>query len=162
MKFGRHPDQNGDGEAGNKQTMDELEKKVPEVEVTEVEATEVETPEVEAKEAETPELEAAAGEPTEGACVAETEEAPARNVHAMSKEELVAAMKEILENDKMESHREVTAMKQAFFSLRSRERLEELNALLNMDKREPEVVAETEAPDNSQQSPTRKTTELER
>ena len=41
-------------------------------------------------------------------------------------------------------------------------RLEELNALLNMDKRKPEVVAETEAPDNSQQSPTRKTTELER
>ena len=41
-------------------------------------------------------------------------------------------------------------------------RLEELNALLNMDKREPEVLAETEAPDNSQQSPTRKTTELER
>ena len=41
-------------------------------------------------------------------------------------------------------------------------RLEELNALLNMDKREPEVVAETEAPDNSQQSLTRKTTELER
>ena len=41
-------------------------------------------------------------------------------------------------------------------------RLEELNALLNMDKRVPEVVAETEAPDNSQQSPTRKTTELER
>ena len=41
-------------------------------------------------------------------------------------------------------------------------RLEELNALLNMDKREPEIVAETEAPDNSQQSPTRKTTELER
>ena len=41
-------------------------------------------------------------------------------------------------------------------------RLEELNALLNMDKREPEVVAEMEAPDNSQQSPTRKTTELER
>ena len=41
-------------------------------------------------------------------------------------------------------------------------RLEELNALLNMEKREPEVVAETEAPDNSQQPPTRKTTELER
>ena len=41
-------------------------------------------------------------------------------------------------------------------------RLEELNALLNMDKREPEAVAETEAPDNSQQPPTRKTTELER
>ena len=41
-------------------------------------------------------------------------------------------------------------------------RLEELNALLNMDKREPEIVAETEAPDNSQQPLKRKTTELER
>ena len=41
-------------------------------------------------------------------------------------------------------------------------RLEELNALLNMDKREPEVAAETEAPDNSQQPLKRKTTELER
>lgn len=120
MKFGPNSNQQRVGGIENKQTMDELEKKVPEVEVTDVEATEVETPEVEA----------AAGEPTEGACVAETEEAPARNVHAMSKEELVAAMKEILENDKMESHREVTAMKQAFFSLRSRERLEELNAFV--------------------------------
>lgn len=41
-------------------------------------------------------------------------------------------------------------------------RLEELNALLNMDKREPEIVAEAEAPDNSQQPLKRKTTELER
>ena len=41
-------------------------------------------------------------------------------------------------------------------------RLEELNALLNMDKREPEIVAETEVPDNSQQPLKRKTTELER
>ena len=41
-------------------------------------------------------------------------------------------------------------------------RLEELNALLNMDKREPEIVVETEAPDNSQQPLKRKTTELER
>ena len=41
-------------------------------------------------------------------------------------------------------------------------RLEELNALLNMDKREPEIVTEAEAPDNSQQPLKRKTTELER
>ena len=41
-------------------------------------------------------------------------------------------------------------------------RLEELNALLNMAKREPEIEAETEAPDNSQQPLKRKTTELER
>ncbi len=39
-------------------------------------------------------------------------------------------------------------------------RLEELNALLNMDKREPEVVGDTEMPE--EQPPARKTTELER
>ncbi len=50
------------------------------------------------------------------------------NIHNMSKEELVAAIKEIVDNDKMESHREVTALKQAFFAVRSRERLDELNA----------------------------------
>lgn len=55
------------------------------------------------------------------------EEEPQRNVHSMSKEELLAALKEILANDKMESHREVTAMKQAFYALRSRERMNELN-----------------------------------
>lgn len=53
------------------------------------------------------------------------------NFHNMSKQELVDAMKEILDQDKMESHRDVTAMKQAFFALRSRERLEELNKFVD-------------------------------
>lgn len=66
----------------------------------------------------------------ESASAAETEE-PQRNVHTMSKEELVASMKEILDGDKMESHREVTAMKQAFFALRNRERMDELNAYVD-------------------------------
>ena len=39
-------------------------------------------------------------------------------------------------------------------------RLEELNALLNMDKREPEVIGDTEMPEEP--PPARKTTELER
>jgi len=39
-------------------------------------------------------------------------------------------------------------------------RLEELNALLNMDKREPEAIGDTEMPE--EQPPARKTTELER
>ena len=39
-------------------------------------------------------------------------------------------------------------------------RLEELNALLNMDKHEPEVIGDTEMPE--EQPPARKTTELER
>ena len=41
-------------------------------------------------------------------------------------------------------------------------RLEELNALLNIDKREPEIVADAEAPEACEQPPTRKTTDLER
>ena len=39
-------------------------------------------------------------------------------------------------------------------------RLEELNTLLNMDKREPEVIGDTEMPE--EQPPARKATELER
>lgn len=41
-------------------------------------------------------------------------------------------------------------------------RLEELNALLNIDKREPEIVADAEAPEACEQPPVRKTTDLER
>ena len=41
-------------------------------------------------------------------------------------------------------------------------RLEELNALLNIDKREPEIVADAEAPEACEQPPARKTTNLER
>lgn len=41
-------------------------------------------------------------------------------------------------------------------------RLEELNALLNIDKREPEIVADAKAPEACEQPPARKTTDLER
>ena len=41
-------------------------------------------------------------------------------------------------------------------------RLEELNALLNIDKCEPEIVADAEAPEACEQPPARKTTDLER
>ena len=57
------------------------------------------------------------------------EEAP-KHYHGMTKEELVAAMKEILGADNMEAHKDVAAMKQAFFNIRSRETLDELNAFV--------------------------------
>ena len=41
-------------------------------------------------------------------------------------------------------------------------RLEELNALLNIDKREPEIVADAEVPEACEQPPARKITDLER
>ena len=54
----------------------------------------------------------------------------AHRFHSMSKEELRDALKEILDTDNMEAHKEVTAIKQAFFNLKSRENLEALNAFV--------------------------------
>ena len=50
-----------------------------------------------------------------------------RDFHSMNKEELVAALKEILEANNMEAHREVAAIKQAFFNLKNRESIEALD-----------------------------------
>ncbi len=47
--------------------------------------------------------------------------------HNMSKEELRDELKAILDRNDMEAHRDVTAIKQAFFNLRSKESIEELN-----------------------------------
>ena len=47
-----------------------------------------------------------------------------RRLHALSKEELRDALKDIIKRDDMEAHREVTALKQVFFSIKSRENLE--------------------------------------
>lgn len=75
------------------------------------------------------------------------EETPV-NYHAMSKEELNAAIKSILAENRMEAHREVTAIKQAFFNIRSRETLEEVNAFVeagNDPKDFSSVIDETES-----------------
>ncbi len=61
---------------------------------------------------------------------AEEEEMKAngRRIHAMTKEELRDTLKEILDTNNMEAHREVTAIKQAFFNLKSRENMALLDA----------------------------------
>ena len=46
--------------------------------------------------------------------------------HSMSKEQLRDSLKEILDTDNMEAHRDVTAIKQAFFNLKNRENMEAL------------------------------------
>jgi hypothetical protein len=58
----------------------------------------------------------------------EEEKANGRRIHSMSKEELRDTLKEILAADNMEAHREVTAIKQAFFNLKNRENMELLDA----------------------------------
>jgi len=58
----------------------------------------------------------------------EEEKASGRRIHAMTKEELRDTLKEILDTNNMEAHREVSAIKQAFFNLKNRENMELLDA----------------------------------
>lgn len=114
--------------------MNELDKKVPEEEGTEICAPQGAAASEVCEEKESPAE--AVSEATDQLQPAEQAEIPAGDenkpdVHSMSKEELVAAIKDILDKDLMESHRDVTAMKQAFFAIRTRERMEELNAYVD-------------------------------
>lgn len=59
----------------------------------------------------------------------ESEETPV-NYHYMTKTELNEAMREILRDNKMEAHKDVTAIKQAFYNIRSHETMEEVNAFV--------------------------------
>ena len=58
------------------------------------------------------------------------EEDNARNFHHMSKEELLDSLKSIVEQDNMEAHKDVAAIKQAFFNLKTRENMEALEAFV--------------------------------
>lgn len=51
-----------------------------------------------------------------------------RRIHSMTKEELRDALKTIVESGDMEAHKEVSAIKQAFFNLRNKENMELLDA----------------------------------
>ena len=52
------------------------------------------------------------------------------NYHTLDKEGLLAALREVVENERLDAHKEVSAMKQAFFNIRSRESLEEVSAFV--------------------------------
>ena len=54
-----------------------------------------------------------------------------RRIHSLDKDGLIAEIKEILAQDRMEAHKEVTALKQAFFSIKTKENLEQLNAFID-------------------------------
>ncbi len=86
-----------------------------------------------------PELEAPLNQDDAAIEEAEVRETP-RRYHSMTKEELVAALKDVLDTDNMEAHKEVGAMKQAFFNIRSRESLDELNAFIE-DGNSPDAFA---------------------
>lgn len=52
------------------------------------------------------------------------------NYHQMSKEELLAALRKILDDNNMEAHKDVAAIKQVFFNLKNRETMEAIEAFV--------------------------------
>ena len=53
-----------------------------------------------------------------------------KNYHLMNKEELMAALKEIIASGNMEAHKEVAAVKQAYYTLVNRDAMNELTAFV--------------------------------
>lgn len=84
---------------------------------------------------------------TESAEVNNAEEA-AKNVHAMGKDELLAALRQIVETQSVNSHREVMAIKQALFALRQREVNEEMNAYVDAGNAPETFSANPDAAEN--------------
>ena len=58
------------------------------------------------------------------------DEPAARNYHTMSKTEMVEALREIVSSGNMEAHKEVAAIKQAYYSLHNRELAAEMEAFV--------------------------------
>lgn len=73
---------------------------------------------------------AAADAETEAEEMEASDDKAYKNFHAMSKEELLDTLKKILEENNMAAHKEVASLKQAFFNIKSKENLDELNAFI--------------------------------
>jgi hypothetical protein len=71
---------------------------------------------------------------------------PARNYHSMTKPEMIGAMKEILASGNMEAHKEVAAIKQAYYTLTNREATAALEAFIEAGNT-PEQFSATPDPD---------------
>lgn len=67
----------------------------------------------------------------ESAGVEKEESMEQKNIHALDKDGLIAELKAILADNRMEAHKEVTALKQAFFSIKTKENLDQLNAFID-------------------------------
>lgn len=58
-------------------------------------------------------------------------ESESKNVHEMSKEEILAELRKIVENENVNAHKEVLSLKQALFAIRQREINEEFNSFVD-------------------------------
>jgi archaellum component FlaC len=78
----------------------------------------------------------------------EVEKDEIRRIHSLSKEELCTELKAILESGNMEAHREVTAMKQAFFNLKTRETNDQLQTFVEEGNDPADFSAEPDMVEN--------------
>lgn len=69
-------------------------------------------------------------------------EEPVRNYHSMTKEEMVDALKEIVAAGDMEAHKDVAALKQAFYILHNKQLAEEFDAFVSAGN-SPETFSAT-------------------
>ena len=69
--------------------------------------------------------------PAEPAAEEKPEKVATPNYHEMGKEELVEAIKEILENSRLNAHKEVSLIKQTMYNIRQKETEEELQKFLD-------------------------------
>ena len=122
--------------------MNDLEKRIPveeSIDLTPSETSSVETPKVVEQIEETPadeveneENDGIENENSSEESVETQEEivSLAVSFHNKSKSELNEAMREILSSNRMDAHKEVTAIKQAFFNIRNREAMDEVAAFV--------------------------------
>ncbi len=73
----------------------------------------------------------------------------AKRYHAMSKAEMVEALREIVASGNMEAHKEVSAIKQAYYTLHNREMQAELEAFVEAGNA-PEAFSATPDPDEAE------------
>lgn len=78
-----------------------------------------------------------------------TEEKTEKNIHSMSKEELLGLMKDILEKNELERHKEVAAVKQAFYSLVNKKRMEEMEKFVE-EGNDPAAFSATPDPEEEE------------
>lgn len=73
-------------------------------------------------------------------------------VHSMTKEQLRDALKDILERNDMEAHKDVTAIKQAFFNLKNRENMQLLDAFVEAGNDPADFSADPDEVENELKS----------
>lgn len=77
-----------------------------------------------------------------------TEEKDPRRFHTLDKEGLLNEIRSIIAENRMEAHKDVTALKQAFFNIKTKENLDSLNAFIDAGNNPAEFVAEVDEIEN--------------